>query len=71
MTDVYLRHYDLASGVKIGEVPFSATALDEAVRLVKSWGVYVDEADYQGFESASFRLSDGQAYFEIVLGDEA
>lgn len=70
MTDVYLRYNDLASGVKIGEVPFTETAFEDVVRIVKTWGVYVDESDYQDFESASFRLSGDRAYFEIVLGDE-
>jgi hypothetical protein len=70
VTDVYLRHVDEVEGVKVGEVPFTDTGFDEAVRLVKSWGSYVDGYDLEQFNSAQLRLSEGRAYFEIILGED-
>lgn len=70
MTDVFLRHFDNADAVKIGEVPFTEAALDAATRLVKAWSVQTDEDDYAGFHSGQFVLRGGRAYFEIVVGAE-
>lgn len=70
MTDVYLRHIDEADGVKIGEVPFTDTALDEAVRLVEKWSVQTAADDYAEFHSGTLVLRDGRAYFEVVVGKE-
>lgn len=70
MTDVYLRYAGEAYGKKIGEVPFSANGIDEVVRLVKEWGVYVDGQDMENFNSAQFRVTESGAYFEIVLGED-
>ena len=70
MTAVWLRHVDEAEGVKVGEVPFTDTAFDEAVRLVKSWGIYVDDHDLEEFNSAQLRLTEHDAYFEIIVGSD-
>jgi len=71
MTDVYLRYYDEADGCKIGEVPFSGAALDEAVRLVGKWSVSTVGEDYSDVDSATFVLRDGRAFFEITVGSDA
>lgn len=70
MTDVYLRYLEEADGLKVGEIPFSSEAFEQAVQLVKSWGIYVDDFDSVPFHSAQLRLTMAGAYFEIIVGEE-
>lgn len=68
MTDVYVRSNEDAAGYKIGEVPLTVAGIDEAVRLVTMWGIDTATEDYADVIASNFRLGDGKAYFEIVVG---
>lgn len=53
----------------VGEVPLTEEALDEAMRVVRAWGVTID-GEYADTENmfGQFVITDGRAYFEIVEG---
>jgi len=65
--DVYLRHVEDATGPKLGEIPFTENAIDEAIRMVKAFQVSNDYDDGE-FHSAQFVLGGGKAGLEIVVG---
>lgn len=69
MTEVRIRHINEAESAHLGEVPFTADALSDAITLVQSWGVSVDGEDANG--TVGQLVIDGRrAYFEVVVGDE-
>lgn len=70
MTDVYIRFADQAEGVKLGEVELTRPSLDDVMELMPRWGLYMGGTDFSDNIVGQFRVEGGNAYFEIVMGDE-
>lgn len=48
-----------------------ATDLDSLINTITRWGLRVDDNDdASGLASGSFVFQDGEAYFEVMVGDE-
>lgn len=68
MTEVRIRYEEDPEALPLGDVPFFD--LDQVVHFLSKWGVnYEYDSDFAyGNITGEFVISDGKAYFEVMLG---
>ena len=64
---VRIRHENDCEALPLGDVPFANDSINEAIRLISSWGIAVDGDTENGGTSGQFVYEDGAAYFEILI----
>lgn len=72
MTEVRIRHRDDHNAGHLGDVPLTEAGLSEALRLVRTWGIFTAQDGLETPDlSAQFVIGeDGAAYFEIIVGGD-
>lgn len=74
--EVRIRHEDdePANGATLAEVPFTERGLDDVIRLLKMWGVQIDDpSDGVTVESGEvygqFVVKDGRVWFDVFAAN--
>ncbi|MGW6017838.1 hypothetical protein ACWFNS_07530 [Oerskovia enterophila] len=67
MTEIRIRNADSAISATLGDIDF--TCVDEVIPILKRWGIYESDSGEidVDFLNASFRLEEGEAFFEVTF----
>ncbi|MBT2265894.1 hypothetical protein [Rhodococcus erythropolis] len=67
MTEIRIRNADSAISMTLGDIDF--TSIDDVIPMLRRWGIYESDSGEIDVDvlNGSFRIEEGEAYFEVTF----